>query len=96
MTNPPIVTPDDYLSALARHWIEHEIHHRAHRGLVHPGSGGAQAHPGHERLETDASSNAVFGIVQLLENGHPALWLLLVLSVVAAVRLGMKAPSSAA
>ncbi|WP_341919071.1 hypothetical protein [Hydrocarboniphaga effusa] len=56
----------------------------------------AQAHPGHERLETDASSNAVFGIVQLLENGHPALWLLLVLSVVAAVRLGMKAPSPAA
>ena len=56
----------------------------------------AQAHPGHERLETDASSNAVFGIVRLLENGHPALWLLLVLSVVAAVRLGMKAPSQAA
>lgn len=56
----------------------------------------AQAHPGHGRLETDASSNAVFGIVRLLESGHPSLWLLLALSVAAAIRLGMKAPSRAA
>lgn len=56
----------------------------------------AQAHPGHEGLETDASSNAVFGIVQLLEGGHPVLWLLLMLSVAAAIGLGMKAPSQTA
>lgn len=56
----------------------------------------AQAHPGHELLETDASSNAVFGIVQLLESGNPMLWLLLVVSVAVAVKLGMKEPSQAA